>query len=206
METWKIVTIAWAAGLALGSCVLGIRWACHVDYKNATVAKTSWVHATDLRQRTLAAESDWGRPPSGAGPYNEPTFNHKCQDRANGTYCCRHEKDKDGNQVCSERCIDYDLWCSFEYWEWPVIKTKTNEGDDAPGPYPSFGLEVDDNHREKRWQLYTIFFNQSGDIWSYQTRDREHFSKFVDGDPWEISVPRFGDREPTKRIYAEAPQ
>lgn len=202
METWKIVAIATTVGLVIGSFVLGISWACHVDYKHATVAKTSWVHATDLRQRTLAAESDWGRPPSGAGFYQEPTFKHKCHDRANGTYCC-DGNDEDGN--CLGHCIDYDLWCSFEYWEWPVIKTRTNEGDDMPGPYPTFGDELNNDHREKRWQIYTIYFDQSGDLWSYQTKDREHFSKFIDGEPWEISVPRFGDREPTKRIYAEAP-
>jgi hypothetical protein len=203
METWKIVGIVAVAGLLFTSAALGIRWACHVDYKMAKVEKISWLHATDLRQRTLAAESDWGRPPSGAGYYQEPTFNHDCHDRPNGTYCCGGY-DKDHN--CLMRCTDYDLWCSFEYWDWPVIRTRTNEGEGTPGEYPTFGSQLDDNHRESRWQDYHVFFNQGGEVWSYTTKSREHYAKFVCGDPWEISIPRFGDREPTKKLYAEAPQ
>lgn len=197
-EFWKEILGGVAIILLFG---LLIKWACYADYRQGKVVGTQWQHSTSLRERTLARDGDWGRPPSSCGYYNESTFDHYCEQRQRGSWCCGG-RNKDG--VCLMNCPDYDKWCSYSFWDWPVIETKTiTGGDEEPEEYPTFGDLLDKDHRETNWQVYVVTFLMGRKEWDYETKSRVQFNKFVDGDWWEIKVPRFGSKEPIRRTDAE---
>lgn len=179
------------------------RWACHADYRQAQVDQIQWQHTTDLRKRVELRDGDWGQPPSRRGYYREPTFSHKCWQKHSGDWCCGGT-DKDG--FCTIECPEYDEWCDYHYWDWDVIDSLSTVGTGIESDeYPTFGDRLNNNHRENRWNNYFITFRWSGGSWVYETNSREKYRKFVIGDIWEIRIPRFGKREPTKKSSLEKP-
>jgi hypothetical protein len=204
MET---VTKWWAAVggvVAVISIFVFFRWACHSDFKQAQVKEVKWQHFTDLRGRTKKSDGDWnyyGQVPDTRGYYNEPIFNKRCRDREHGTWCCGG---RDNNGACLMECPDYDEWCDYNYWDWPVIDTMYVEGlGEEQEMYPTFGSQLDDNHRESRRPLYSVTFAQQGKDWVYQTKSGQRYREFVVGDIWMIEIPRFGSRTPSKKSSLE---
>lgn len=205
MENWQKAGI----GVAVIGAIFGIfnffKWACHADYKQSQVTQVQWKHVTLLRERTLRSDGDWGRPPRNGGYYKEPTFNYRCYDKRNGTWCCGGHDSKTG--ACNLECPDYDEWCDYNYWDWPKINDQYTTGlGTEPAEFPTFGSRLDNDHRETHEKYFYVTFRRGEKDWVYTTRSDDEYKRYVVGDIWEIKIPRFGDKKPWKRSHLEQPE
>jgi hypothetical protein len=179
----------------------GIYWCTASEDVQAQVVELRWRHQLDLRERREWHDADWGHAPNHAGFFREGTWGEKCQMRTSGVYCAMH--DDKGN--CTLWLPDEDLWCSYKYWEWPVIDTTVVEGEGHETRWPTFGSRLDDNHREVKVPRYRVKF-ANGDrtkSWTYQTGDERRYREFEVNEFWVLRIPNVGSMTPEKKASIE---
>lgn len=106
--------------------------------------------------------------------------------------CSRTEYD-----TCYDQCDVYKDWCSYDYYEWPIIATKETYGvthDEhwadlkADGP-----LQRLDQH-----ETYEVKFAGKEDAWKYRPGNLTEFQRFSTGATWKIQVNRLGMVHPVQ--------
>ncbi len=87
----------------------------------------------------------------------------------------------------------YDDYCEYTAWDWVVVNTITESGDDLSPYWPDFTL-VDDQREGQREETYTIFFADGGDTYSYSTSNVALFAQAEPGTEWVLEVSPLGVR------------
>jgi hypothetical protein len=197
---WRIVL--GSVGGAVAATFIGglIYWACGHDHAQASVKRVAWQHETDLRERRVYSDGDWGDPPSQGGYYREPTWDHDCYNKFSHMSCTTVGK--------ATICVPvYRTWCDYKYYDWPGIDQKTIEGEGHEMSWQTFGKRLDGNHRETHVATYTVdFANPDGRHWTYVTRSDADYAQFEVGDPWDLDLPHVGSMRPVKKAQLEKPE
>jgi len=107
-------------------------------------------------------------------------------------------------ETCYHQCPVYGNWCTYKYYEWPVIQRKRAQGEDHKVFWPK--LESSGPlQRVEHTQAYAVFFRKKANTWGHKPRSLAEFKTFTPGDPWLIKVNRAGQVWPLKRLTAEVP-
>jgi hypothetical protein len=121
-----------------------------------------------------------------------------CEDEGNGYQSCDEICDQDCDtcdqkveKTCYKRCPVYDDWCSYDYYEWPVIRTETASGQGHDVLWPP--LSADGPYeRIERSAEYTVRFAADGKTWTYHPSSLEDYRRFAPGARWLIKANRAG--------------
>ncbi len=183
---------------AIIGMALVIVWLFSADKAQAKVTKLTWTHTVDVRQREVRHGSDWGRTYHD-GYYNEPTFNQYCERQKRGTWCCGGYDDK---SKCKKSCNNYDDWCRYNYYEWPIITSHTIQGE-GHGEMPWPNVVEDNNRRAERSEHYNIEFKNGSKAWSYGTASLNRYNQFEIDDIWNLRLPHVGDVEAVSKAQLE---
>lgn len=106
--------------------------------------------------------------------------------------------------TCYEQCPTYDDWCSYQYYEWPIIRTESTHGTDlATLAWPA--LDVDPNpsnpQRLDRQETYTVVFRNDHGTWEIQTTLVD-FRRYHTDDTWVIEVNHAGNARPISQAVS----
>jgi hypothetical protein len=89
----------------------------------------------------------------------------------------------------------YDETCTYQVPEWRVVETLSLTGTDFSPQWPAVQLaEGQRQGQGQEWsETYTIWFEASGQRYSYRVRELETFLDFQPGSEWTLLVNGFGD-------------
>lgn len=110
--------------------------------------------------------------------------------------CSRTEYD-----TCYDQCPTYDDWCTYQYYDWPTIRTEHTGGtDENPVAWPA--LSTDPNasspQRLARSEAYRVTFRNENDTWHYSPSDEHDFGRFHGHAAWTIEVNHVGSVTPLR--------
>lgn len=112
--------------------------------------------------------------------------------------CYRTEHD-----TCYHQCPVYEDWCSYDYYEWPVIKQKGSNGDDHKVWWPEMKM-TGPHQRIDKHESYEVHFAKGNDHWEYTPQSLGDFKRFIQKTPWRIKVNRAGMVWPLNPLTPEA--
>jgi hypothetical protein len=165
----------------------------------ADVEDISWMYITNLRQREVRHDGDWGHQGT-RGHYDEPVFNERCYSKyySDETYVCgSYETSYDcGNgQTCYNTnyiyCTRdvYRTWCDYDYYEWPVVATKQTMGSTHETYWDNFQPDGP-LQRVQKIQSYEVNFQTFDDKFQYKPDSLSDFKRFNPHDRWKLQVGR----------------
>jgi hypothetical protein len=160
-------------------------------------------HPHDCRPHSVSYECNCS-----SSPCNCST---KCSDNGNGfstcsescstcrscSTCSRTEYD-----TCYDSCPVYKDWCSYDYYEWPVIQTLNTAGATHDERWPVLEA-VGADQRLDRVEVYDVSFVDVKDpkeTWSYKPTGLTEFQKFDTNQTWRLKVNRLRIVAPLQRI------
>lgn len=180
--------------LGVGALLWFIVWMAVPRNIVAYVSDISWMHMTHLRQRETRHNEEWYRQ-STKGYYQEPVFNQTCERRYHytHTYVCGSYRISCGENCTTTQyiyCSDpvYDDWCSYDYYEWPVVHTKQILGYDHNTYWETYDLK--ENQRMQMIASYEVNFQTSDDHFQYKPSSTDDYKRFTTGDKWQLTVGR----------------
>lgn len=124
-------------------------------------------------------------------------FNVSCVQRQSGTSSCWHDSEM--------QCPDYDDWCEYSYYAWPVILEKVDSGDTHAVRWPKV-RQPGYLQRVDRTAEYKIKFKMRAKgqkVLTHKERSLSEFKKFTRGHYWRVKTNRAGMIWPLKRQMAE---
>jgi len=106
-------------------------------------------------------------------------------------------------ETCYQQCPVYDDWCTYKYYEWPVIKKEQAQGRDHKVYWPEIA-KTGQHQRIEKSQTYEVCFRRDQDLWTHHPKSLDRYKKYTQNDPWLIKVNRAGQIWPLQRLTAEA--
>jgi hypothetical protein len=124
----------------------------------------------------------------------------KCSKSCSTCYdsCTRQKHD-----TCYRQCPVYADWCSYKYYEWPVIKQAGSSGDNHKVWWPKME-KTGPHQRIDKHQRYKVHFTDGKERWKYTPKGLGDFKRFTTKDPWVIKVNRAGMVWPQRKLPLEA--
>jgi hypothetical protein len=107
------------------------------------------------------------------------------------------------HDTCYHQCPVYADWCSYKYYEWPVIEQKASSGDDHKVWWPKME-KTGPHQRIDKHQRYKVHFTKGKERWEYKPKGLGDFKRFTPKEPWEIEVNRAGMVWPQRKLPLEA--
>ena len=108
--------------------------------------------------------------------------------------CSRTEYD-----TCYDQCDVYKDWCFYDYYEWPIIATKSTAGSTHDEHWAD--LKADGPlQRLDQSEAYEVQFKGKEDAWKYRPRNLTEFRYFNTGVTWKILVNRVGTVQPVQAL------
>ena len=103
--------------------------------------------------------------------------------------CYRTEYD-----TCYDQWPVYDKWCSFDYHEWDIVKTKVVGGNTHEEHWPDFPTNGRSDLRNTHSAQYDVeFYSKEKDkTWEYEPESLGEFKKYNVENMWLIKVNRAG--------------
>jgi hypothetical protein len=93
----------------------------------------------------------------------------------------------------------YKDWCSYDYYEWPIIATKSTTGSTHDEHWAD--LKADGPlQRLEQSEAYEVRFAGEKDAWKYRPRNLTEFRYFNLGVTWRILVNRVGVVQPVQAL------
>lgn len=133
-----------------------------------------------------------------------------CRDKKNGFSECRERCStcrscstctRTAYRTCYERCPVYDDWCSYDYYDWPVVKSLTTNGIAHDERWPALEASGQDQRLDKTARFDVNFAREQGEAktWAYSPKDMLEFKLFDTGAKWHIEVNHMGSVTPLHR-------
>jgi hypothetical protein len=139
-------------------------------------------------------------------PY-ECNCHESCTDLDNGfssctTSCstCYQTCERTEYDTCYDQCDVYEDWCSYDYYEWPVIATKKTHGDTHEVYWPDLEADTTLNQRLQKRQAYQVVFNGTEEQWTLKPSSLGEFKLYTPGDRWLIDYNRAGMIWPKQKL------
>jgi len=167
------------------------------------VIGAQWITTTNIRQKTLDHDSDW------CPPDQSSAFNIRRERRLYKTYDCNcitvggDEYGAGGVEICST-CRDYRDYCTYDYWAWPVIKSKSNSGKPEFDPvYPVISFEPPNQKGEMLIEFPVVWRNEEGKSEKYKARNLQELREYYIGEWWAVDVNHAGKFQPREKLFGE---
>lgn len=106
--------------------------------------------------------------------------------------------------TCYDQCPTYDDWCTFQYYEWPVIRTESTQGTDlATLAWPALNVDphASSPQRIDRQETYTVVFRNDHGTWEIETTLVD-FRRYHTSDTWVIEVNHAGIAHPISQAVS----
>jgi len=141
---------------------------------------------------------------------HECNCSNRCTTQSNGySRCervcstCYDTCTKTEYDTCYDECPVYEDWCTYKYYEWPIIKEKVTMGYDHKVHWANL-KKTGPNQRIDRHQNYRVKFERKPDQWEYKPKNLGDYKRFKRKDPWLIEVNRAGMVWPQRKLPLEA--
>lgn len=111
--------------------------------------------------------------------------------------CSRTEYD-----TCYDRCPVYKDYCTYDYYEWPIIQSLKTGGFEHNERWPELEAKGADQRLDKT-EFYEVTFMEaraSKKSWTYKPRSLAEFKTFDTKQLWRIEVNRLGSVTPLRRL------
>lgn len=191
------------AGCVVAAIVVTLVLVFRTRTAHYKVTAAQWIATTNIRQKTLAHADDW------CPPDHSSAFNIKRERRLYDTYDCNcitiggDEMGIGGTEICST-CEDYRDYCTYDWWDWPVIRTKSNTGcPEDRVKHPILSFEPPDQRSEMLTEFPVLWKNEEGEVKPYKARDIQELRQYNTGEWWEIDVNYAGKFEPKAKALGE---
>jgi ribosomal protein L40E len=192
--------LAVVGGLALiAACIAGFLFFTKTDDVQAVVMDVEWERSIAIEAYTTVTRQDWwdGVPADAEILSCSQEYRYTSdQPEPNSTEVCEEEETEDTGtglgevvQYCVYRV--YDDYCEYTVWDWVVVDTITESGDDLSPFWPDVNL-AGEQREGVRKEAYTIIFADGGDAYTYSTSDSALFTKAEPGSKWVLEVNSFG--------------
>lgn len=177
----------------------------------AMVDSTYWRYTIHLRQKTYAEHEDWrGDVPTGATEATDPAFGITCKSKERGGHfeSCMCTSSTDSNGFTSQSCMqcyvtDYDDWCHYSVYEWPIQDTRVTDGhDDHKVFWPEKFILRGDDQRMNYREAYQVVFRvlpDKGRLLTYKPDSLGEFEHYDKQDAWVVKANAAGSVWPQKR-------
>ena len=106
------------------------------------------------------------------------------------------------HDTCYKQCPVYEDWCTYKYYEWPVISEKQDGGDAHEVRWPPM-KKTGPHQRIDRHERYLVKFKRDEDVWKLKPKSLKDFKKYTRGHYWRIKTNRAGMVWPLHRLEAE---
>ena len=124
------------------------------------------------------------------------TCSESCSTCQRCSTCSRTEYD-----TCYDRCPVYRDYCTYDYYEWPIIQTLKTSGMEHNEHWPELAANGPEQ-RLDRAEFYEVTFieaHTAKDHWTYRPGGLTAFKTFEPGQFWRIQVNRIGSVTPLQR-------
>jgi hypothetical protein len=153
--------------------------------------------------------------PYDCNPHDEPydcnpydcNCQEKCEDLGNGfsscdDYCstCYETCYETVYDTCYEQCDVYENWCTYSYYEWPVIATQTTNGTDHEVHWPNLKADPALHQRLKKREQYEVIFVGSKNTWTLEPSNLGEFKLYSTDDRWLVDYNRAGKVWPKQKL------
>jgi hypothetical protein len=130
------------------------------------------------------------------------TTHQSCSDNENGFSDCEEVETCSTCQEC-ETCsrTEYDTcyhqcdvikdWCTYDYYEWPIIATEITNGSDHEVFWPKLAAEGTDQRLDRK-EDYAVTFRKKEKTWAHKPKSLQEFQMFERGANWTVKVNRAG--------------
>jgi hypothetical protein len=174
---YTVVSIVAGALICIG---LGVGIYFGVTNKEAyKVIHTSWTASSYLRQRTLVHSSDWCPP-------DHDAFNVQKSRKFKNMKDCFCSTDDDGVRHCS-KCPNYDDWCEYDWYDWPVIKTLSNSGEADKTPTWPIMKPIENQRVDTGIVFEAVFENEDRAKIEYRAQSLEELRQYNVGAWWNVN-------------------
>jgi len=134
-----------------------------------------------------------------------------CRDNGNGFSTCSETCStcrscetcsKTEYDTCYDQCDVYRDWCTYDYYEWPIVATQKTAGAAHDEHWPALAAEGD-TQRLDRTERYEVDFTGKSDKWVFRPAGLQDFQRFKPQALWKIKVNRAGMVTPLKELAAK---
>jgi len=202
-ERRKVIIIASVIAIAVFGIALGLYLTFRTRKVAYQVKGAQWIATTNLREKTQRHTAHWGQPKYSSA------FNVHCERRLYDTYDCNcvtiggDQNGLGGTEICST-CEDWKDWCSYDYYDWPVIGSKSNTGHpDSKPEHPILKYTPPNQRLEMLTEYPVLFANEEGESHSYNARDLQELRNYRLKDWWEVDVNYAGKFAPSHKLVGE---
>lgn len=100
--------------------------------------------------------------------------------------------------TCYEQCPTYDDWCTYNYYDWPIVATRQAHGTDHdPVVWPDLTPPQDgDVYRIEQAESYHVVFTNQNGTWTTDPESEPAFERYHAGRAWDIQVTHAGTVTP----------
>lgn len=124
------------------------------------------------------------------------TCSETCSTCQRCSTCSRTEYD-----TCYDQCPVYKPWCSYDYYEWPVIQTLTTSGVTHDEHWPVLEAKGEEQKLD-RTENYAVTFidvKNSKESWEVAPRSLGEFQQFEPAQVWRLKVNRLRQATPLRK-------
>lgn len=149
-------------------------------YKKAyKVVHVSWTASSYLKQRTQVHSSDWCPP-------DHEAFNVQKSRKFRNMRDCLCSTDSEGNKSCS-KCPNYDDWCEYDWYDWPIIKTLSNTKEPLSTPEWPIIKPIENQRVDTDIVFEAVFKDEDGNLMEYKAKSLEELRRYEIGAWWKVS-------------------
>jgi hypothetical protein len=206
--------------------VTGVRWTYHVDLQQKTLRhEEDWegeMHVGAFNTSCMTRQ----RGTENCNPHQcdcrdesyqcncrscncSESCRESCTDNGNGTESCSESCTQTCDECCDtctrevcrtcyDQCPVYDDWCSYDWYDWPVVNHATTSGADLNVYAPALQARGSDQ-RLIETTRFDVRFTADEDEWSYRPSNVADFRRFSPA-RWRIKVNRAGQVQPLRRL------
>lgn len=124
------------------------------------------------------------------------TCSESCSTCSQCSTCSRTEYD-----TCYDRCPVYKDYCTYDYYEWPVVASQKTGSFEHDEKWPDLQASGPDQ-RLDRTEYYEVVFIEAKtgkENWTYKPKTLPEFKTFDSKQLWRIKVNRLGSVTPLQR-------
>lgn len=105
--------------------------------------------------------------------------------------CSRHETcSRTEYDTCYDSCPVYKDWCSFDYYDWPIVAMQQTNGSDQETHWPTLGPDDSGVQRIQQIEKYDVKFRSEEETYDYVPSTLGDYRRFHLGDAWRLKIGR----------------
>lgn len=102
-------------------------------------------------------------------------------------------------ETCYDRCPEYNDWCRYDAYKWPVTATKLTQGTGETITAPDLEPQGHEQYIDVA-EEFEVTFNDGKKSHVYRAATRSDYLRFHDQELWEIKIGVAGGVDPVKAL------